>query len=156
MFLEIFILAVIIALLVYFAFIFAEKVISPSTPQNSTNAVCINGHCFYVELARTQAEIERGLMGRKELDKNKGMLFVFDKEGIFPFWMKNTLIPLDIIWADSQGKVVYIKENAQPCKTLICPSEVPAAMAKYVLEISAGTVKEANTEIGDTLGINID
>jgi hypothetical protein len=113
-------------------------------------------HCFSVELAKTDAEREKGLMNRTELDKNKGMLFIFDKEGIYPFWMKNTLIPLDMIWIDGSGKVVFIAQNVQPCKTLICPVTVPSASAKYVLEINAGISKEFGIKTGDEVKLNIE
>ena len=94
-------------------------------------------------------------MYRKELDKNKGMLFIFDKEGIYPFWMKNTLIPLDIIWIDSNDKVVFISQNVQPCKNLICPSIFPTVKAKYVLEVNAGVCQEIGLKVGDELTIDI-
>ena len=94
-------------------------------------------------------------MYRTELDKDKGMLFIFDKEGIYPFWMKNTLIPLDMIWIDSSNKVVFISQNVQPCKSLICPVIIPSASAKYVLEINAGICEELGLKIGDEVEIKI-
>ena len=87
------------------------------------------------------------------LNEDKGMLFIFDKDGIYPFWMKNTLIPLDMIWVDSSGKVVFIAQNVQPCKSLICPSVVPTVMAKYVLEINAGLCQQMGLKVGDQLKI---
>jgi len=153
MFFEILFVTIAVIILVYLFFYPAEILISPSFQQEPLGLVCIKGNCFQVELAITNAQREKGLMHRKELDKNKGMLFVFDKEGIYPFWMKNTLIPLDIIWIDSNSKVVFISQNVQPCKSLICPSILPAGPAKYVLEINAGKVKEIGLEVGDELKI---
>lgn len=69
--------------------------------------VCTDKVCFSVELARTTQEHEQGLMYRTELAPHEGMLFIFDSPGIYSFWMKNTLIPLDIIWLDDQK---YIKD----------------------------------------------
>jgi len=130
--------------------------VSVSPQQQLLSSVCFSQNCFQVELAQTNEERDMGLMYRTELDKNKGMLFIFDKEGIYPFWMKNTLIPLDMIWADSAGKVVFIAQNVQPCKTLICPTTFPSAKAKYVLEVNAGVCQGIGLKLEDILKINIE
>jgi uncharacterized membrane protein (UPF0127 family) len=139
--------------LVYLFFQFTETTLAPGILQFSKGEVCFEhlsvGRCFQVEIAKTALERDRGLMHRESLDKNKGMLFIFDREGIYPFWMKNTLIALDIIWIDENNKVVFIKQNAQPCETLICPSVIPSAKAKYVLEINAGLVERLQIKTGD-------
>jgi len=121
--------------------------------------VCFEQRCFLVEVANTPSERAQGLMNRKSLDKNSGMLFVFDKEDIYFFWMKNTLISLDMIWmkedpSAGSGQVVFIKENAQPCINDNCSYIIPDAKAKYVLEINTGLVKEMGLKIGDNLDIN--
>jgi uncharacterized membrane protein (UPF0127 family) len=119
----------------------------------SLGQVCYKEKCFSVELAKTKQQRDYGLMNRKELSKDFGMLFIFDKEGIYPFWMKNTLIPLDIIWISENSEVVYIAQNVQSCRNLICPSVVPIAKAKYVLEINAGVCREIDLKVGDKLKI---
>jgi len=141
--------------LVYLFFYNAEILLSPTTNQNSQNQVCFGSHCFFVELAKTNAEKEKGLMSRTQLGKNNGMLFIFDKEDVYPFWMKDTLIPLDIIWIDSNYRVVFIGQNTQPCKTFICPLINPLVKAKYVLEINAGLCEELGLKIGDKFKLNI-
>lgn len=145
--------------LTYLFFYLYGILTSPDNQQKSSGSVCFGnpptGGCFEVELAKTQQERDRGLMYRKELGKDKGMLFIFDQEGIYPFWMKNTLIPLDIIWIDSNKMVVFISENVQPCKSLICPSVTPSSKAKYVLEINAGLCNEIGLKVGDVLDVNI-
>jgi len=156
MFLEIVLLIIVIALLVYIFFIFAKPVFSPSIQQSSLNSVCVKNRCFFVELAKTDSERERGLMFRDQLPKDNGMLFIFDKEGVYPFWMKNTLISLDIIWADNQGRVVYVSQSTQPCKSLLCPQIIPTSKARYVLEVNGGMSEELGLKLGDELGINID
>jgi len=116
--------------------------------------VCAGEKCFQVEVAKTESQRERGLMYREELGRDKGMLFIFDEDGMYPFWMKNTLIPLDMVWISSTGKVVFIAENVQPCKSLLCPSVIPGAIAKYVLEVNAGICKDIGLKVGDSLSIN--
>lgn len=105
--------------------------------RNQKQQVCINSNCFNVEIARTEAERERGLMWRKSLAEDAGMFFIFEKEDFYPFWMKNTLIPLDIIWINVNNEIVYIAKNAPPCPEN-CKSYIPTEKAKYVLEINGG------------------
>lgn len=116
--------------------------------------VCIKDMCFSVEISETQAQIEYGLMNRNHLDTDKGMLFVFETEGDYPFWMKNTLIPLDIIWINSNQSIVYIKKNAQPCTSGYCPSIDPGKNAKYVLEINGGLSDKYGIKVGDKANIS--
>jgi len=103
--------------------------------------VCFREHCFSVEIAKTKLSQAKGLMFRRELDENKGMLFVFNKESLRSFWMKNTLIPLDIIWL-SQDFVVVDVLTAEPCRSENCSSYSPSGSAQYVLEINAGLAKK--------------
>jgi hypothetical protein len=92
-------------------------------------------------------------MDRRHIDYNKGMLFVFDKEGNYPFWMKNTLVPLDIIWINSNCNIVYVKRNAQPCTLDYCPPIYPEKNARYVLEINGGLSNMYNINVGDKANI---
>ena len=133
----------------------ANILFAPSSEQSGQNQVCFGRQCFFVELAKTEAEREKGLMYKTYLNKNAGMLFIFNKEGIYPFWMKNTLISLDIIWIDGNNEVVFISHDAQPCKSLICPTINPSAKAKYVLEINAGMAKKTGFKAGDSLELKI-
>lgn len=98
--------------------------------------VCFESSCFDLEIVDTDQTRKYGLMNRTHLDKNKWMLFVFEEEKIYPFWMKNTLIPLDMIWIDKSWKIVDI-QTAQPCKRDPCPSYIPSWSGLYVLEINA-------------------
>ena len=80
-------------------------------------------------------------MGRESLSEEQGMFFVFEEEGKHSFWMKNTLIPLDIIWL-SQDFVVVDVLTAEPCRSENCSSYSPSGSAQYVLEINAGLAKK--------------
>lgn len=105
--------------------------------KNNIPQLCAGRICFTVELARTQAEQEQWLMYRESMSDNHGMLFVFPKSDLQNFWMKDTLIPLDMVWIDEQFRVVRIM-TAQPCIADPCAVYRPEIWAKYVLEINAG------------------
>ena len=110
---------------------------------------CFGQQCFNIEIAQTNVERQTGLMFREGLCNNCGMLFMFEQPNIYRFWMKNTLIHLDMIWIDENKTIVYIKEYAQPCATENCESFTPDKEAKYVLEINAGLIQEYNMMLGD-------
>jgi len=113
--------------------------------------ICFSDFCWQAEVAKNRFTIAKGLMFRKGLGKNEAMLFVFNQEGMHSFWMKNTLIPLDIIWLDKDKKVVEITKNAQPCPSQKCQSYRNQQPAKYVLEINAGMAEKIGLSIGNTL-----
>ncbi len=100
---------------------------------------------FKVEIASTPVEHEMGLMFRKSLDKNAGMLFIYSKEEIQFFWMKNTFIPLDIIFIDSNFTVVDAYRNAKPHDETTIASK---AAARFVLEINAGIADRCRIKAG--------
>jgi uncharacterized protein len=122
--------------------------------EDDGSKVCFDDNCFVVEVVDTQAEREKGLMYRESLDRKAGMLFIFEEEGNYPFWMKNTLIPLDIIWIGSDGIVVDIK-TAVPCESDPCPITGHEGAALYVLEINAGLANELGIEIGQIAKSNL-
>ena len=126
----------------------------PKILHNSQNAqVCFRENCFYAELAMTDAQRTKGLMYIEHLDENKGMLFIFDEENIYPFWMKNTLIPLDMIWISKNNEVVFIEKNALPCQENICYNIEPNRPAIYMLEINAGMVDKMGISLGDLINL---
>lgn len=100
--------------------------------------ICFKDTCVELEIADTDDSRARGLMFRKELPANSGMLFIFPQDGIYSFWMKNTLLPLDMIWLDNDLRVVDIKSFVPVCRSYDCPSYTPVSQARYVLEVNAG------------------
>ena len=132
-------------LFLFKAFVFSQK----------ADQVCFNKHCFKVEVADTPQSRQAGLMGRDQLNSDQGMLFIFEEEGNYGFWMKNTLIPLDIIWLNAQKEVIFIKTSAQPCESSVCSPVYPEQSAKYSLELNAGIVNFIGLEIGDKLDFDI-
>ena len=92
-----------------------------------------------------------GLMFRESLPERAGMVFLFGDGAAHPFWMKNTMIPLDMIWLDADGRVLFISADTPPCKADPCPSYGPATPAANVLEIAGGLAKKEKIEVGSVL-----
>jgi len=105
----------------------------------------------HVEIAADDPTRAQGLMFRDQLPPDRGMIFLFPESGDYPFWMKNTLIPLDMIWIDDQKRIVHVAHDVQPCKADPCPSVPPGANARYVLELAAGVAARHHLANGQTL-----
>lgn len=108
-----------------------------------------NGKSITAELAVTDEERQLGLMYREEILADQGMLFIFEEEGRYSFWMKNMKFSLDILWLDKGKRIVHIERNVPPCKREPCPSYPPSIPAMYVLELKAGSVDEHKLKLFD-------
>lgn len=106
-----------------------------------------------VEIADDNEEKMRGLMFRENLNEDDGMLFVFEDESYQTFWMKNTLIPLDIIFVDKNFEIVDIK-SAVPCEEEPCKLHKSSKPAKYVLEVNSNFTIKNNVKAGDKIILN--
>lgn len=118
-----------------------------------TVELTIRGVRLTVELAETPADQQKGLSGRDSMPADRGMLFIFQSESMWGFWMKDMRFSLDIIWFDSNRSAVYIEQNLPPCVEEPCPVYTPAASALYVLEVNAGFVQAHGISLGDTFAI---
>jgi len=122
-----------------------------NTPAPKGLPVCFESKgCFDAEVAASPLARERGLMDRTSLAPNHSMLFVFpvpDQARLF--WMKNMRFPLDIVWINSEKKIVGISKNVPPCEEIHCPSFASPAPASFVLEINAFAADERGLKIGD-------
>ncbi|MBI4158790.1 DUF192 domain-containing protein [Candidatus Woesearchaeota archaeon] len=105
-----------------------------------------------IEVADTGDKRSRGLMFRENICKNCGMLFIFDDLDYISFWMKNTLIPLDIVFIDENFTIVDI-QYAIPCEEDPCRTYDSRGKAKYVLEVNEGFTEENNIKLGDKIEI---
>ena len=105
----------------------------------------------FVEVRDDTEEHMRGLMFRQHLPWNAGMLFAYNSEEPRAFWMKNTLIPLDMIFVDDNSEIVDIIENVPPCEQDPCPVYPSEQPAQYVLEVNAGFVQQNAVQVGDRL-----
>ncbi|KKS31261.1 hypothetical protein A2380_02530 [candidate division WWE3 bacterium RIFOXYB1_FULL_43_24] len=130
-------LAIVLATGVYLASITLRKDV-PLTPGAKYYTVKFGEDVtLRTEVAETKEELQNGLMNREKLPKNTGMLFIFGMDYKYAFWMKNTLIPLDIIWINEKMEVVDIAREVPPCVTEKCPSYIPQYPARYVVETPA-------------------
>jgi uncharacterized membrane protein (UPF0127 family) len=110
-----------------------------------------NGDSVRAEPAISAPERERGLMFRKTLERDQGMLFFMGEEAIHPFWMKNVNFAIDILWLDSQRRIVHMARNVPPCRNDPCPTYPPLMPSLYVLEIAAGRADELGLKMHDQL-----
>lgn len=118
----------------------------------ATSWVELHGHRYAIEIAQTNAQRERGLMFREHLAENRGMLFIHDVEEPLAYWMKNTLIALDIFYFDAHRRLVSVSKRTPPC-TLgdDCPPYRSDGSALYVLELNAGEADRLHVKKGDRL-----
>ena len=116
----------------------------------------LDGHRFQIEIAADEASRERGLMFRESMPADHGMLFLFDDSQVRTFWMKNTHIPLDILYFDENYKLVSVQQRVPPCLSSgsNCPVYPSDGPAKYALELNAGTADKLGVKTGDTLAVH--
>ena len=134
------------------AFIYIEGVHARGAPQvqatqSSQKTVQIGGKTIKVDVVDNEAAREKGLGGRSGLAADEGMLFVFQKDDIYPFWMKDMSFSIDIVWLSADKRIVYIAENVPPSSY---PSTFsPKTVARFVLELPAGYTSANKIEVGD-------
>ncbi|MDQ2871233.1 MAG: DUF192 domain-containing protein [Acidobacteriota bacterium] len=114
-----------------------------------------SGSIYRLELAKTPEDQAQGLMYRESLPEKSGMLFLFSDPGVHKFWMKNTMIPLDMIWLDPEGKVLFVSADTPPCKADPCANYGPDAAAASVLEIAGGMTAKEKVTVGSKLEIHL-
>jgi len=130
---------------------------APKPPATATpgargpRVILPSGAAYRVELARTPEELAQGLMFRESLPERTGMLFLFSADGVHRFWMKNTMIPLDMIWMDRGGRVLFVSEQTPPCREDPCPTYGPELAAAYVLEVAGGMAAKEQAVVGATI-----
>jgi uncharacterized membrane protein (UPF0127 family) len=153
------------ALLTYFLLPDARKKTSPKVSSTKTVKFTKEGtlsfisgksqdtiSIIYIELAKDLYEQARGLMYRYEMPSDMGMLFAYKDMDHRSFWMKNTHIPLDIIFIDEQMKIVHIHEYAIPYSEDLIPSTKPA---QYIVEVNAGYTSEMGIKSGDIISYSL-
>lgn len=148
----------IVALLVYFWALWDENIkVDNTINEVATTIVSFdNDVAVTAEVADTPQLRTQGLMHRKEMHQDKGMLFVFEEEVQHGFWMKNTLIPLDMLFLDDELRIVDIISDVPICTTQYCKSYVPDSMYLYVLEVNAGFANQHQIRIGQMVQFELE
>jgi uncharacterized protein len=129
----------------------APKSSTTRAPASGPAVVLPSGASYRVEIARNPEEQAQGLMFREALPEKTGMLFLFDEASVHKFWMKNTMIPLDIVWMDVEGKVLFVSSQTPPCRSDPCPTYGPELPAASVLEIAGGMAKREKVDVGSVI-----
>ena len=124
-----------------------EAMLLPVDPEPLVAETDAGERSFTIEIADDPTERSRGLMFRQEMDKDHGMLFVFEQNQPVGFWMKNTPLPLDLVFIGQDGKVRAIERGEPFSEAPIAPGEP----VQFVLELNAGTAAEAGIEDGDLI-----
>ncbi len=140
------------ALLLFFIF---SKPAHPAAglTLHPTQTISIAGTPLHIALATTDAEREQGLSGITSLAEDQGMLFVFPKDGIYSFWMKDMLFSIDMLWVSQDGRVVYIVPSSSPAT--YPHAFTPNTPARYVLEVPAGFATEHEIGVGSKLDFSL-
>ncbi|MBV8114534.1 MAG: DUF192 domain-containing protein [Silvibacterium sp.] len=117
-----------------------------------------DGSTVHVELAKTEAERNFGLMERTSLPQGRGMLFIHEQPGHYGYWMYDCKIGLDIIWMDQNHRIVEMSPNTPPCKgkSNTCPSYGGHEASVYVLELPVGSIKAHQLAVGQTVNFNVE
>jgi uncharacterized membrane protein (UPF0127 family) len=134
------------AAFIYYSFFAFSPVLGQAKSETKLRTIYIDGTALAVSVADTEAERNQGLSGRTNLDFNEGMLFVFDKEGQYSFWMHDMNFAIDALWVNAAGEVVHIAQN-------MTPESYPEAFtndtpAQYVIEVPGDYVEAHNLHVG--------
>ncbi len=128
-----------------------EDTPQPAAAASGPRVILTDGFAVNVEIAADDELRAQGLMFRDQLRPGTGMLFLFNEDDDHAFWMKNTLIPLDMVWIDVNRRVVHVKYNVPPCKVANCPSYPTGVQSRYVLEVAGGEAQRHGVKTGDQL-----
>lgn len=140
-------------LLVVAVCLIALGILIAKNSQNDYTTLRVGEQTLKVQIAKTSQKKKAGLCCRDSLPFNQGMLFVYDQPGYYSFWMKDTRIPLDMIWIDSSKQIVHIEHSVAPetyPKTFINPEP-----AQYILETNAGYAKKYNIKKSDEVAFSL-
>ena len=134
----------------FFSLIFLQNLCTAQTHGKAFIKMFLpDGYIITAELAVSDDERQLGLMYRKKINPDQGMLLVFEQENFYSIWMKNMKIPLDILWLDREKRIVHIERDVPPCEEDPCPTYTSRFPAIYVLELKVGSVNEHKLKMYD-------
>lgn len=129
---------------------------SPNDDRYLKAKVTVEGFVLNADIPVSNELMAKGLAVKNQLKENEAMLFVFDDPAEHSFWMKDMKFPIDIIWLNSDGKVVHIEKNLQPCvSVLICTSYSPNIDSQYVLETASNFTQRHNISVGTDIDFQL-
>jgi len=118
--------------------------------------ISIDGFSLAADLALTSEQKEKCISVKDKLRENEAMLFVFEESAKHSFWMKDMKFPIDIMWLDSDGKVVHVEKRLEPCISVFtCTSYSPSRDSQFVLETVAGFTQRHNVSVGTDIGFEL-
>lgn len=135
----------------FFSFFLLFSMLYCAVSREYTKVFLPNQFSLTAELAVTDEERQLGLMFREKINWDQGMLFVFKREGIYSFWMKNMRFSIDILWLDREKRIVHLETNVPPCPNDPCPSYSSSYPALFVLELKAGSVDKHQLKLYDKI-----
>jgi uncharacterized membrane protein (UPF0127 family) len=121
------------------------------TASDDATVTMPSGNTYRVEIAADQDSRAQGLMYRESLQDGRGMLFLFPRPSVEAFWMKNCNFPIDIVWMNSDRKVIFVSAHTPPCREDPCPTYGPKEKSLYVLEIPDGAAAKEKAAVGSVL-----
>jgi uncharacterized membrane protein (UPF0127 family) len=125
-------------------------------PQYNRTTISINGFKVLFAIASTDEQRIKGLSGLEKLNENEGMLFMFDEPSKQGFWMNEMNFPIDIIWLDSNGKVVHMEKSLEPCRIFMtCLVHKPQLDSLYVIELRSGFTSDHSINEGTIINVNV-
>lgn len=125
-------------------------------PQYKKTTVSINGFKVLLALASTDEQRIKGLSGLEKLNENEGMLFLFDQPSKQGFWMNEMKFPIDIIWLDSNSRVIHTERNLEPCRIFMaCHVYTPQVDSLYVIELRSGFTNDHSIKNGTIINLNL-
>lgn len=120
--------------------------------EDYSSLIAIADHEFHTEIADTLPKMRKGMMFRPNMAANQAMIFIYPKAQRMTFWMKNTLIPLDMLFFNQRGQLLEIKNQVPPCKTAQCPTYTSVHDdIYYVVELKGGVAAALNIQVGAKL-----
>jgi uncharacterized protein len=146
-----------LALLIMSVMAVVVRIAPSSAEEGLVPVVTPNGFTIKAELADTPQKRAKGLMYRETLARDRGMLFTFAEAQPWTFWMKNTRIPLDILWMDGKKRIVHVERNVPICHRTDegCPQYQPNESAMYVLELPGGMADTLKLQRGMSLTFTV-
>jgi len=143
-----------VAIIIVALVLIASFIMISNKPSETAKVAFLGKTNITTEIAYTDEEKGKGLMYRDGLPEGSGMLFIFDREGPYTFWMKNMKFPIDIAWVSQHCTVVFLTKGAMPCVNEPCSTYQPDEPIKYAIEVPDGFIEKHGISVGDEIAFS--